>query len=185
MTIPLPDLFICAHRVMDPPVGPAIDLFSRLPGTKLSHKWVMSGPATHIFLVVRHADGVAWRHDGQPPRSVWSPDGRRGEEVRWRLLLPPDAHQAALTKARELTGTPYDLGEIVNAAITAATGLHGPPDLFPQALICSSLGSRVLEAADGDPARFVRVLPNHFPEMLAQRLRDEEGSWWLARDDTV
>lgn len=180
------ELYICAHRLMDPPWGPGIDFFSRLTNAKLSSKWVLKdGPSTHIFVVMKHADGTAWRHDAYVPVSVWTPDEKRGEEARWRLMLEPDAFAAAAHKARELTGTPYDLGEIALQAFTSITGLRPPPDLFSKALICSSLGAEVLNAADGDPRRFVEALPNYLPEMLAQRLRDCEGSQWLARVESL
>lgn len=178
------ELFVGVHHVARDATGLAIVLATQ---AALQGQWVIApaAPATHAFVVLRHADGMMWRLDGKPSRAEWTPyAGPWGPQRLWRILTDDAGAMRAAVKARTLTNEKYDWVEIGAQAAVAFTKFlpfshkmrHlGRVDVFHDAMICTQVARNVLLAVED--YRVVRQMPDLFPERLGQVLREAEGAW--------
>lgn len=174
-------VFACVHHVGDTASGKSIILATQ---AALNGGWVIGPryPATHAFIVLEHDDGMRWRLDGMPPRALWSPSGPFNQGPPCAVWLIKQNADAIARRARELSGTEYDMGEIVGqAAVAAATMFRFLPfskklaslgfnQWARNAAICTRLTVECIKAEGNGVAHAVSAMPNLFPEQLGQVL---------------
>lgn len=86
---------------------------------------------------------------------------------------------------RLMNAVKYDWTEIGAAAAAAFSilpGLHkfkmlGNVDLMNDAMICTHVAVQAMKAVGGDVAHSVALMPDLYPERLAQVLRASENQW--------
>ena len=194
-----PELFVAVERFDGNLPCKAIDAWTRAPLSGCHPPWVLKdGPAIHAFVILGHSDGFYYRLDGQMPRSAWSPANVKFKNPTavWHVTMAEQNIWDGVRRAWQLTGVPYDLGEIfghgVGPVVDAVVGLVDPVPLpaeleklvgeirglaknpfAEKSYICTSLAGEVLKACGGRAKDAIEGMPNFFTETLARTLENE------------
>lgn len=159
----------CIHRDVTPkdPIGHVIDAWTR---TVSNGPWILAeGPATHAFLAV---DG--FRLDAAPPLTRWhldTPAQPPRPEARWTIDLDPLQTARLLRAAGLEDGQPYDLGEIVQQAITPVLSQMGRAVGLPKGRICTTTVMACMKAAEHPVLNALMAdMANHAPESLGRAM---------------